>query len=310
MTVIETKNLKKSYGNVQALKGADLCVEEGSIFGFLGPNGAGKTTMIKILTGLIPSTSGSCRVNGYSTGNATSDHRKHIGYLSQKPSYYSWMTGEELLNFVGSLFGMNSSDCKRRTAELLEISGLGKAGFRRIGGYSGGMVQRLGIAQAIYHKPKVVFLDEPVSALDPVGRRDVLQFIGKLKEFSTVFMSTHILADVERVCDEVAIIKEGLVLLQEKTSTLLRKHSTGMFTLTFATPQDSLGLKDFLLSKQIKVNQDASVLRINRQEFIDNRDIVLAKIATEHLDLLGIQEDSSSLEDVFMNIVEKGDYHG
>lgn len=309
MIVIETKNLKKSYGNVQALKGADLCVEEGSIFGFLGPNGAGKTTLIKILTGLIPSTSGSCRVNGYSTGNATSDHRKHIGYLSQKPSYYSWMTGVELLNFVGSLFGMNSSECKQRTTELLEISGLGKAGLRKIGGYSGGMVQRLGIAQAIYHKPKVVFLDEPVSALDPVGRRDVLQFIGKLKEFSTVFMSTHILADVERVCDEVAIIKDGTVLLQEKTSSLLRKHSTGMFTLSFDTAQDSHSLKDFLLSKQIMVNQDSSVLRINRKDFIDNRDMVLSKIATEHLDLLGIQEDSSSLEDVFMNIIEKEEHH-
>ncbi len=309
MIVIETKNLKKSYGNVQALKGADLCVEEGSIFGFLGPNGAGKTTLIKILTGLIPSTSGSCRVNGYSTVNATSDHRKHIGYLSQKPSYYSWMTGVELLNFVGSLFGMNSSECEQRTTELLEISGLGKAGSRKIGGYSGGMVQRLGIAQAIYHKPKVVFLDEPVSALDPVGRRDVLQFIGSLKEFSTVFMSTHILADVERVCDEVAIIKDGLVLLQEKTSSLLRKHSTGMFTLAFDTAQDSHNLKDFLLTKKIMVNQDGPVLRLNRKDFIDNRDILLTRIATEHLNLLGIQEDSSSLEDVFMNIIEKEEHH-
>jgi len=306
MVVIETRGLTKTYGKVQALQGADLTVEEGKIFGFLGPNGAGKTTMIKILTGLIPPTSGTCLVNGFKTMEQGADHRRNIGYLSQKPAYYPWMTGEELLNFVGELFNIPTIERKRRTKELLEIAGLGKAGKRRISGYSGGMVQRLGIAQAIYNSPKIVFLDEPVSALDPVGRRDVLAFIGSLKKTSTVFMSTHILADVERVCDEVAIIKDGIVLLQEDTEALLRRFATGIAVLAFESALDCTVLFNVLDDGSDTIQVDGSHIRMHAQQFSRNRDRILQFVLEKHLSLCGINEEPTSLEDVFMQIIGKG----
>ncbi len=304
MSLIECRNLVKNYHKVQALKGVDLMVDEGKIFGFLGPNGAGKTTLIKILTGLISPTSGTCRVNNIDASKTNPEHRMHIGYLSQKPAYYAWMTGEQLLHFTGSLFGLNRQECGRRTEELLRLSGLGKAGSRNISGYSGGMIQRLGIAQAIYHRPKVVFLDEPVSALDPIGRREVLQFIKQLKEETTVFMSTHILADVERVCDEVAIIKEGEIIIKEGTDVLIREHSTGYYLITFSDGRQAEDAAASLHSFINDIQVCESSVKIGEQEFIKNRSTILMTASENTWDLQGLHRETAGLEDVFMNIIE------
>ncbi len=200
MAAIVTDALVKEYGKVKAVDGLNLAVTEGAIFGFLGPNGAGKTTTIRMLTGMARPTSGSAKVAGVNLGS-DGQVRARIGYLPEEPAFYTWMSPLEFLDHVGRLFGIGSSDRKVRSKELLAQVGLSEVAKRRIGGFSRGMRQRMGLAQALINRPEVLFLDEPVSALDPGGRKEVLDMIQGLRGQCTVFMSTHILADVERVCD-------------------------------------------------------------------------------------------------------------
>jgi ABC-2 type transport system ATP-binding protein len=195
MSAIRTTDLRKAYGQVRALDGLTLNVEPGAIYGFLGPNGAGKTTTLRLLTGLAKPDSGEAWVGGVNI----KDHQhlpRLIGYLPEEPSFYNWMTPSEYLNFVGRVFDLPSNQLKNRVTELLENVGLATVKNRRIGGFSRGMRQRLGLAQALLNQPDVLLLDEPVSALDPAGRKEVLGLIQNLQGKCTVFMSTHILADV------------------------------------------------------------------------------------------------------------------
>ena len=200
-----------------ALSGLDLSVKENTVFGFLGPNGSGKTTTIKILTGLMKPTSGEATVAGEEVKANSIRLRQKIGYLGQEPRMYGFMRGMELLVFVGKVFGFSHVESKKRAGELLDIAGLSEAANKKISAYSGGMLQRLGIAQALMGKPDVLFLDEPTSALDPMGRKKILEFIMHLKKDITIFMSTHILSDVERICDAVAIIDKGKLVIQGST---------------------------------------------------------------------------------------------
>jgi ABC-2 type transport system ATP-binding protein len=224
MTAIQIENLSKIYGKVRALDGLNLQVEAGTIFGFLGPNGAGKTTTIRMLTGLAKPSSGSARV----AGESITDPLKvaaHIGYLPEEPSLYGWMTPIELLDHVGRLFNLPSQERKQRALDLLEQVGLAEVRKRRIRGFSRGMRQRLGLAQAMINRPQVLFLDEPASALDPVGRKDILELISNLRGECTVFMSTHILADVERVCDTIGIINHGKLIKEARQDDLLAQYT-------------------------------------------------------------------------------------
>ena len=206
---ISTHGLTKRYRLDVALDHLDLDVPAGCVFGFLGPNGAGKTTTIRLLTGLARPTAGSATVAGIDATTGGRALAERIGALDQDPRYYGWMTGRELLTFVGRLHGLDGAALRARVDEVLETIGLVDAAKRRIGGYSGVMRQRLWIGQAMLPRPSVLFLDEPVSSLDPAGRRDVLELIGRLRGTCTVFMSTHILNDVERVCDRVGILDHG-----------------------------------------------------------------------------------------------------
>ena len=229
MPAIQIEGLVKTFGEVRALDGLSLSVETGSVFGFLGPNGAGKTTTIRILTGLARATSGRAWVDGV---EVTADRRhsaRHVGYLPQDPAFYPWMTGREMLDHVGRVFGLPAAERRARVKELLELAGLTKAARRRIGGYSGGMRHRLGIAQALMNRPGVLLLDEPVSSLDPVGRKQLLELIERLRGQCTVLMSTHILADVERVCDTVGIIDQGKLVIQAPQQELLERYAAPAF---------------------------------------------------------------------------------
>ena len=203
MAAIKCEGLTKRYGNVVALDSLDLSIKERSIFGFLGPNGAGKTTTVKLLVGLSNPTVGRAWIAGQEVTPEAIGLRKKIGYLPEVPAFYNWMNGPEFLSFVGELHHLSKAEIKNRSDELLELVELKETAKRRIGGYSRGMRQRLGIAQALMNRPEVLFLDEPCSALDPIGRREVLELIKRLSAGATVFMSTHILSDVERVCDSV-----------------------------------------------------------------------------------------------------------
>ena len=236
---IETRGLTKRFGSILALDRLDLAVPRGSIFGLLGPNGAGKTTTIRILAGLARPTAGSALVAGVPVGLGQPELRRRLGYLDQDPRFYSWMKGRELLELVGRLHGLGGAELRTRVAGMLERTGLADAAERRIGGYSGGMRQRLGIAQALVHAPELLILDEPVSSLDPEGRRDLLELVAGLRGEATVVFSTHLLADVERICDRVAILDRGRRVTEGPLEELLAAHARPIYNLDPAPRQDA-----------------------------------------------------------------------
>ena len=236
---VSTRGLTKRYRLDVALDHLDLDVPAGCVFGFLGPNGAGKTTTLRLLTGLARPTAGSATVAGIDSTTGGRALAERIGALDQDPRYYGWMTGRELLTFVGRLHGLGGPALRARVDEVLETIGLVDAARRRIGGYSGGMRQRLGIGQAMLPRPAVLFLDEPVSSLDPAGRRDVLELIASLRGTCTVFMSTHILNDVERVCDRVGILDHGRLIAEAPMEELLASHARPILELDPEPDQDA-----------------------------------------------------------------------
>jgi len=244
-SVIETRALSKSYGRVQALRPLDLEVPEGSIFGFLGPNGAGKTTAIKLLLGLAQPTSGTGQVFGRDVVSESLSIRRRAGYLPQEPHYYGYMTARQALRFAARFFYSGPEKAiEARIAEALELVGLEDRADRRIKGYSGGERQRLGLAQAQVNNPDLLILDEPAASLDPMGRRDVLEIMQRLRDErgATIFYSTHILEDVQRVSDAAAILKNGELVAQAPIQDLLAEGVGGaaVFELLLRGPEPEL----------------------------------------------------------------------
>jgi len=305
---IRTEGLTKRFGDITAVDRLDLNIPERAVFGFLGPNGAGKTTTVKMLTGLSRATEGKAFICDQEVTQASVTVRRNFGFLPDVPAFYEWMTGEEYLRFAGELYGMDSPAITKRSAELLEIVELKKAGRRKVGGYSRGMKQRLGIAQAMLNHPKVLFLDEPTSALDPIGRRDVLDLIGRLREEATVFMSTHILSDVERVCDSVGIIDAGKLLVTSSVEELRRKYARSVFEIEFE--EDAAPFLETLVSKPwfLKSEQGAAngfpVWRITAKDVATARKELPALIAGSKLTLLKYELAHPSLEDIFVEVVK------
>ena len=214
-----------------ALDRLDLDVPAGSVFGLLGPNGAGKTTTLRIFTGLARPTGGNVTIDGRPIGGGNADDARGIGVLDQDPRYYGWMTGRELVEFAGGLQGLTRTEARAHAGEALERVGLADAARRRVGGYSGGMRQRLGIAQAIVARPRLLILDEPVSSLDPEGRRDLLTLIAELRADATVIFSTHVLSDIERVCDRVAILDHGHLVTEGPLEDLLARYALPLYRI-------------------------------------------------------------------------------
>ncbi|HSQ25795.1 MAG TPA: ABC transporter ATP-binding protein [Anaerolineales bacterium] len=233
VAVIQTRSLRKSFGNVQALKGVDLDVYRHSIFGFLGPNGAGKTTLMKTLLGLIRPTSGSAKIFGMDIVKESVAIRERVGYLPQQPRFIDYMTARENLFFVAKFFfhGPDSSIAER-CDEMLNLVGLAEKADRPVKGFSGGEKQRLGIALAQVNYPDLLILDEPASALDPLGRQSVLEIMNRLKKHTTIFYSTHILDDVQRVSDTVAILNRGQVVASGPIGQILNGKDGVIYSLT------------------------------------------------------------------------------
>ena len=300
---IECRGLTRRYGSVLALDGLDLQVPRNVVYGFLGPNGAGKTTTMKILAGLILATSGEAFLAGCRVSPRDPASRRRVGYLPEEPSFYGWMNAREYLEFTGGLLGMEQRAVKARAGELLELVDLANVAKRRIAGFSRGMRQRLGIAQALMGRPEVLLLDEPVSALDPLGRRDVLALIERLAGDTTVLMSTHILADVERVCQRVAIIARGKLVAQADREQLARQYALPIFEIETASEDGELAK---LLRQRPwveKVEQSGTVARVMvRDEVVARRE--LPGIAAQWGEqLVRYQQIRPTLEDIFVRLV-------
>ena len=274
------------------------------VFGFLGRNGAGKTTALRILSGLARPSSGTAHVLGHDVARASDVVRSQIGFLPDVPGFYPWMTAREYMELAGRLFGLDSATLEVRAAPLLEMAGL--AGVTtRIGGFSRGMKQRLGIAQALINAPSLLMLDEPTSALDPIGRREVLEMVGSLRGRTTVFFSTHILADVERVCDAVAILERGRVVESAGVAELTARATANRLVVELegdeaaATVAASLAGRAWLTS----IESTESTLRMSVSDLVVAQREIPAVIAAAGAALRRFEIEEASLEDVFVNLV-------
>lgn len=307
-SAIYTENLSKNYGDIRAVDRVDLVVPPGIIFGFLGKNGAGKTTTIRLLAGLAKSSSGEGWVDGESILDGKKLARK-IGYLPEEPAFYGWMTPLEYLDYVGSLFKIPKDELTDRIHRLLAKLGLTASAKRRIGGFSRGMRQRLGLAQALINQPPVLLLDEPASALDPSGRKEVLDMIVGLRGAHTVFMSTHILADAERVCDRIAIIDHGKILIEASQPELKADYSIPVYEIESA-PEDKKKLSTWLdrLRLEIWVEDVELTGTVGRVRVVDSdraNQVMLPMIVSAGFTLNRYEIVRPSLEDIFLRLVEK-----
>ncbi|MGA7281693.1 MAG: ABC transporter ATP-binding protein [Acidimicrobiia bacterium] len=301
--------LTKTFGHVNALQGIDLTVPRNSIVGFLGPNGSGKTTAIKLLLGLSRPTAGKATLFGMDTIQDSSAIRSRVGYLAQDPRFYTHMTARETLEFTARFFYRGPTEAIRaRIDETLELVGLADKADRPTKGFSGGERQRLGIAQAQVNYPDLLILDEPAAALDPVGRRDVLHVMERLRAYTTIFYSTHILDDVERVSDYVAILDHGRMVASSPTAALLDGDST-TYQLTVRGDQQAVlralrthpWVSNITTASQngstamtISVTDEKAAESGLLRSVIDTDDVVVTAFGRKHF----------NLEDVFLQLVK------
>jgi len=307
---ISTVGLTKHYRDVPALTDLTLDVPAGTIFGFLGPNGAGKTTALKVLAGLTRATAGSATIAGVPV-SAAGEHRRHLGYLSQDPRFYGWMTGRETLRHVARYRGRGDGR-EARIDELLKRVGLADAGDRRTAGYSGGMRQRLGIAQALVGNPAVILLDEPVSALDPIGRKDVLDLMRELKGETTVFYSTHILDDVQRVSDHVAILDHGRLVKAAPTQVLLSSFTQNVLRVVVddARPETAAGIRAIPGVASVALIAEVSgraTYDVGTREgaTVDVQRSITKFAVDARLTLISNQPETLDLESVFLRLIDQ-----
>lgn len=304
---IQTEGLCKAYRGRAVLDDVDLTVTEGEVFGFLGPNGAGKTTTIRILLGLARPTSGSVRILGQDVATGGDAVRAQLGFLPDVPGYYPWMTAPEYLRFAGSLFGLSGSTLDERIDALLDMAGLTGV-THKVGTFSRGMKQRLGVAQALVNAPRLLLLDEPTSALDPLGRKEALDMVASLRGRTTVFFSTHILSDVERVCDSVAILDEGRVVTQAAVGELKQRYG-GASQVHVVVAERAAELATRIGAEpwceKTEPHPDGGIrVAVSDRSAADRR--IPALVADLAVPLLRYEPLEASLEDVFVQLVGKG----
>ncbi len=298
MSIIRTDNLIKHYGRIEALRGVSLIVERGQIFGLLGQNGAGKTTLIKILLGITRLTDGSAQLLDEPAG--ATRVRRRIGYLPEDHHFPDYHTGASLLDFYGALLEVPGTERRKRIPEVLELVGLKGRMNYKIRTYSKGMKQRLGIAQAIFHNPEVVFLDEPTDGVDPVGRREIRAIMQQLKEEGkTIFLNSHLLGEVELICDRVAILQQGEVVREGPVGELT--HVQNRFVLGLA-PGQTLPREE--LQKQgYTVNPSGELWEIGLRDG-QSIDPVIDLLRERGLNLRHLVEKRQTLEELFVQTVE------
>ena len=309
--VIETSGLTKTYQEVKALSSLNLKVPKNSIFGFLGPNGAGKTTTIKLLLGLAHPTEGDGKIFGADIKSESIAIRRRIGYLAQNPVFYDHMTSRETLRYKLSFFFSGPKDMiEERIQETLELVELDDKADRPIKGFSGGERQRLGIALAQVIHPDLLILDEPAANLDPMGRHDVLEIMEKLREHATVFYSTHILDDVEKVSDTVAILNRGVLVAQAPIEELLRQGSSSIiYDVIIEGPPDDIHQlvlgQDWVTGVKVQEENGGTKLQITvTDEMKAKTELLRMLMSVSDVLVIEFVRNRMDLEDVFMKIVE------
>jgi ABC-2 type transport system ATP-binding protein len=299
MFAIETIELRKVYGEKVAVRGLTLQVQEGEAFGFLGPNGAGKTTSLKMLLGLAKPTSGRAFLFGSPMGDPSL--RSKMGFLPEHFRFHEWLTGEEFLHLHGKLYGILPSPLQQRTKELLALVGLSDFAQKQLRTYSKGMLQRIGLAQALINQPRIIFLDEPTSGLDPAGRRLVRDIIHELRQKgTTIFLNSHLLSEVEITCDRVAFIKHGEVLRVDDLKTLSSGQTTVSIRASGITADVCQGLKRW--SEEIALNQQAITLKILDEAVLPE---ITRYLVQQNVQIYSVIPERIDLEELFLRIVGK-----
>ena len=294
---IETTELRKEFGTNVAVRGLDLQVEQGEVFGFLGPNGAGKTTSIKMFLGLVAPTSGRAMLLGEPLGNRAA--RAKTGFLPEHFRFHDWLTASEFLSVHGQLYGMRASQLAARLNELLDLVGLTPFRDKQLRTFSKGMLQRVGLAQALLNHPRLVFLDEPTSGLDPVGRRLVRDIIRDLRaRGTTVFLNSHLLSEVEITCDRVAFIKHGQVITVRELKTLVDGATHVQVRASGLTPDIRAGLNEW--GSDVRADGDNVTLTVQDESALPH---IARYLVARNVELYALTPQHLSLEDLFIQIV-------
>jgi len=313
--VIQTSSLSKSFGPLQALVNVDLMVPRNSIFGFLGPNGAGKTTMMKVLLGLCRPTGGRGTIFGKDIQRESVAIRERIGYLPQQPRFIEHMTARQNLALIANFyFSGPPARIQGRCEEMLELVGLADKADRPIKGFSGGEKQRLGIALAQVSCPDLLILDEPASALDPLGRQVVLEIMQRLRQHTTIFYSTHILDDVQRVSDTVAILNRGQLVASGPIETILNSRDGVVYTIALKGSPDGLDERlaqlPWVAQTAVAPHNGTSIWQVSvSDEAAAEKELLRCVLADSQLTVIEFSRKKYELEEVFMEFV-KGEQNG
>lgn len=307
MDALKIDNLHKSFGKNTIINGLSMSISENTIFGFLGKNGAGKTTTMKMILGFLKKDQGSIKVFGEEVSFGQSKTNRFIGYLPDVPEFYGYMTAKEYLNLCGSITGLSKNEIKKKSEELLELVGLRDVN-KRISGYSRGMKQRLGIAQALLNSPKLLICDEPTSALDPLGRKEILDIILKIKDFTTVIFSTHILSDVEAICDHVVVLDKGKNVLEGSIDELKNIKRKNTIKIRFKSDKELKAFKSLDKISNLVTNEKGDTLYLTDEEN-QLKDIdILYELYKLNIFPIEIKIEEPTLENIFMEVTKAWGY--
>ena len=303
MEALKIDNLHKSFGKNTIINGLSMSIPENTIFGFLGKNGAGKTTTMKMILGFLKKDEGSIEVFGEEVSFGQSKTNRFIGYLPDVPEFYGYMTAKEYLNLCGAITGLSKNEIKNKSVELLELVGLRDVN-KRISGYSRGMKQRLGIAQALLNSPKLLICDEPTSALDPLGRKEILDIILKIKDSTTVIFSTHILSDVEAICDHVVVLDKGKNVLEGSIDELKNIKRKNTIKIRFKSDKELKAFKSLDKFSNLVTNEKGDTLYLADEEN-QLKDIdILYELYKLNIFPLEIKIEEPTLENIFMEVTK------
>lgn len=304
MNILELKNVRKEFGNLEVIRDLSFTVPEHSVFGFIGKNGAGKTTTMKMILGFLAPNGGEIRVCGEKVAYGHAKTNRYIGYLPDVPEFYGYMSPKEYLKLCGEITGLTKEQITVRTKELLQLVGLENAN-RRIRGFSRGMKQRLGIAQALLNEPQLLICDEPTSALDPIGRKEILDILSVARERTTIVFSTHILSDVERICDSIGVLNEGKLVLQGTVQEIknVRRKDTIRVELNsmVAALQLAEKVKGLPFVLETAVEENSILIQLTKAETYGRE--LMALLVRENITILRYELLEPSLENIFLEVV-------